>query len=146
MSRFPQLPGFLLKSDWFVRVRVRVVSTEVFAGGLMLPLGDYRAYVVLPCTAMVCVKLDTVERSPKAHFVEKVECSNRSKRSLLYCNLPVLPLNREISEGIVREKSQSSPDSHYQREDMHHPPLLSVVAQAFHQRLIRLLLTYGCRL
>ncbi len=33
--------------------------------------------------------------SPKTHFVEKVECSNRSKRSLLYCELPVLPLNTE---------------------------------------------------
>ncbi len=40
MSRFPQLPGFLLKSDLFVRVRVRVISTEAFARGLILPLGD----------------------------------------------------------------------------------------------------------
>jgi hypothetical protein len=78
VSRFPQLPGFLLKSDLFVRVRVLVISTEVFARGLILPLGDCSAYVLCPCTAMVCVKLDTVERSPKAHFVEKVECSNGS--------------------------------------------------------------------
>ncbi len=95
MSRFPQLLGFLLKSDLFVRVRVRVISNEVFVRGLILSLGDCSAYVVCPCTAMVCVKLDTVERSPKAHFVDKVECSNGSKRCLLYCNLPVLPLNIE---------------------------------------------------
>jgi hypothetical protein len=35
--------------------------------------------------------------------------------------------------------------SHYHREDMQHPLLLSVVAQAFRQRLVRLLLSYGCR-
>jgi hypothetical protein len=76
------------------------MSTEVFTRGLILPLGDCSAYVVCPCTAsaMVCVKLDTVERSPKAHFVEKVECSKRSKRCLLYCNLPVLPL--EFQKGL----------------------------------------------
>ena len=134
MSRFPQLPGFLLKSDMFMRVRVRVISNEVFAGGLILPLGDCSAYVVLPCTAMVCVKLDAVERSPKAHFVEKVECSNRSKRCLLYCNLPVLPLNIEkFQNGLYVRRVDHPSDSHYPREDMHHPPLFGVIAQAFHQ-------------
>ncbi len=148
MSRFPQLPGFLLKSDLFVRVRVRVISNEVFAGGLIVPLGYCSAHVVLPCTTMVCVKLDAVERSPKASFVEKVECSNRSKRCLLYCNLLVLPLNIEkFQKGLYVRRVNHPPDSHYQREDMYHPPWLSVVAQAFHQRLIRLLLSqHGCRL
>ncbi len=82
-----------LKSDMFMRVRVRVISNEVFAGGLILSLVYCSAHVVLPCTAMVCVKLDTVKRSPEAHLVEKVKCSNRSKHCLLYYNLPVLPLN-----------------------------------------------------
>ncbi len=147
MSRFPQLPGFLLKSDIFMRVRVRVISNEVIAGSLVLPLGYCSARVVLTCTAMVCVKLDTLKRSPEAHFVEKVECLNRSKRCLLYYNLPVLPLNIEkFQKGLHVRRVYHPPDSHYQREDMHHPPLLSVIAQAFHQRLIRLLLSYGCRL
>jgi hypothetical protein len=57
--RVPQLPGFLLKSDMFMRVRVRVISNEVFAGGLILPLGYCSAHVVLPCTAMVCVNPDS---------------------------------------------------------------------------------------
>ncbi len=37
----PQLPNFFVKSDIFIRVRVRVSSTatEVLAGGLVLPLG-----------------------------------------------------------------------------------------------------------
>ena len=112
VSRFPQLPGFLLKSDMFMRVRVRVISNEVFAGGLILPLGYCSAHVVLPCTAMVCVKLDTVERSPKAHFVAKVECSNGSKRCLLYYNLPVLPLNIEkFQKGLYVRRVNHPPDS-----------------------------------
>ncbi len=142
-----QLPGFLLNSDMFMRVRVQVISKEVFAGGLILPLGYCSAHVVLPCTAMVCVKLHTVKRSPEVHLVEKVECSNRSKRCLLYYNLPVLPLNIEkFQKGLYVRRVYHPPDSHYQREGMHHPPLLSVIAQAFHQRSICLLLSYGCRL
>ena len=147
MSRFPQLQGFLLKSDMFMRVRGRVISNEVFAGGLILPLGYCRAHVVLPCTAMVCVKLDTVKRSTEAQLVEKVKCSNGSKRCLLYCNLPVLPLNiAKFQKGLYVRRGNHPPDSHYPREDMYYPPLLGVVAQAFYQRLIRLLLSYGCRL
>ncbi len=72
MSRLPQLPGFLLKSDMLMRGPVRVISNEVFAGSLVLPLGYCSARVVLTCTARVCVKLDTLKRSPEAHLVEKV--------------------------------------------------------------------------
>ncbi len=94
-----------MKSDMFMLVRVRVISNEVFAVGLILPLGYCSAHVVLPCTVttMVCVKLDTVKRSPEAHLVEKVECSKRSnlKRCLLYYNLPVLPLNiKKFHKGL----------------------------------------------
>jgi hypothetical protein len=71
--RFPQLPGFLLKPDMRMRVRVQVISNEMFAGGLILPLGYYSARVILTCTARVYVKLDTLKRSLEAHLVEKVE-------------------------------------------------------------------------
>jgi hypothetical protein len=98
---FPQLPGFLLKSDMLTRVRVRVITNEVFAGSLVLPLGYCNARVVLTCTARDCVKLDTLKKSPEAHLVEKVECPNGSKRCLLFYNLPVLPLNiKRFQKGL----------------------------------------------
>jgi hypothetical protein len=54
----------------------------------------------------------------------------------------------KFQNGLYVRRVNHPPDSHYQREDMHwhHPPLLSVVAQAFHQRLIRLLLTKALRM
>jgi hypothetical protein len=70
-----------------MRVRVRVISNEVFAGGLILPLGYCSAHVVLPCTAMVCVKLDTFKRypelGPEAHFVVKVYARTEAALSAL---------------------------------------------------------------
>ncbi len=78
----PQLPNFFVNSDMFMRVRVRVSSTEVLAGGLVLPLGC-NANVVFTGIAnavWVHVKLDSFKRPPKAHLVEKVECLDGSKR------------------------------------------------------------------
>jgi hypothetical protein len=92
VSGTPQLPSFFLKSD-IMRVRVQVNSIEVLAGGMVLPLGC-NADVVFTGSAnavWVHVKLDPLKRSPKAHLAEKVECLDRSKRYLFYCNMPVLP-------------------------------------------------------
>ena len=93
----PQLPNFFVKSDMFMRVRVRVSSTEVLAGGLVLPL-DCNANVVftgIAKTVWVHVKLDLFKRSPEAHLVEKVDCLDESKSHLFYCNMPVLPWDIE---------------------------------------------------
>ncbi len=144
----PQLPNFFVKSDMFMRVRVRVSSTEVLADGLVLPLGC-NANVVFTGIAnavWVHVKLDSFKRSPKAHLVEKVECLDGSKRYVFHCNMPVLPWDIEkLQQGFYVGILYHSPNSHYQREDMHHPSLLGVVAQALYRRLICLLLSYGCR-
>ncbi len=143
-----QLPNFFLKSDMLKRVRVLVSSTEVLAGGLVLPLGC-NADVVFTGIAnavWVHVKLDWFKRSPKAHPVEKVECLDGSKHYLFYCIMPVLRWNIEkLQQGFYGGRVYHPPNFHYQREDMHHPSLLGVVAQAVYQRLICLLLSYCCR-
>jgi hypothetical protein len=124
-----------------VRVRVPVITNEVLAGGLVLPLGYCIASGIFTCTAnadWVYVKLDTLKRPPERTLRRKW---NARTEASAVCSI--------ITCEIVSEKSLSSdnhpPNSHHQREDMHHPPLLGVVAQAFHQRLIHLLLSYGCR-
>ncbi len=91
--------------------------------------------VMLACTAnavWVHVKLDTLKRSAEAHFVEKVECLNGIKCCLLYCDLPVLLL--DIKKRILTTNGNTCTTT-----------LLGVVAQAFRQRLICLLLSHGCR-
>jgi hypothetical protein len=144
----PHLPNFFLKSDMFLRVRVRVNSTEVLAGGLVLPLGC-NANVVFTGIAnavWLYVKLDSFKRSPKAHLVERVECLDGRKRYLFYCNMPVLPWDIEkLQQGFYVGRVYHPLNSHHQREDMHHPSLLGVVAQAVYQKLKCLLLSYGCR-
>ncbi len=138
-----QLPDFFLKSDMFMRVRVRVSSTAVLAGGfkLMLPLGCNANFVFtgIANAVWVHVKLDLFKRSPKAHLVEKVECLDGSKRYLFYCNMPVLPWDIEpvlpwdiekLQQGFYVGRVYHPTNSHYQREDMHNPSLLGVVAQA----------------
>jgi hypothetical protein len=77
--------------------------------------------------------------------MEKVKRSNGSKCCLLHRNSPVLPLDAEkLQEGIHVGRVYHPPDPHHPRKDMHHPALVGVVAQAFHQRVICLLLPYGC--
>ncbi len=99
----------------------------------MLPLGC-NANVVFTGIAnavWVHVKLNSFKRSPKAHPVEKVERLDGSKCYLFYCNMPVLPWDIEkLPQGFYVGRVYHSPNSHYQREDMHHPSLLGVVAQA----------------
>ncbi len=144
----PLLPNFFLKSDMFMRARVRVNSTEVLAGGLVLPLGCNANVVFtgIANAAWVHVKLDSFKRSHKAHLVEKVECLDGSKRHLFYCNMPELPWDiKKLQQGFYVGRVYHPLNSHYQREDMHHPSLLGVVAQAVYQRLICLPLLYGCR-
>ncbi len=123
MSKFPQLPGFLLKSDMFMRVRVRVISNEVFAGGLILPLGYCSARVV--CYGL-CQAGDDQEVPQSAPCGESGMLEQKQALSALLQFSSASVEYLEISEGIAREKSQSSPGF---LEDMHHPPLLSVIAR-----------------
>ncbi len=120
-----RLPNFFLKPDMFMRVRVRVSSTEVLAGILVL-LRGCNADVIFTGIAnavWVHVKLDSFNRSPKAHLVEKVECLDESKRYLFYCNMPVLPWDIEkLQQGFYVGRVYHPQNSHYQREDMHHHP------------------------
>jgi hypothetical protein len=92
-----QSPNFFLKSDMFMRVRVRVNSTEILAGGLVLPLSCNADVIFTGIANAVWVhaKLDLFKRSPKAHLVEKVECLDGSKRYLFYCKMSVLPWDIE---------------------------------------------------
>ncbi len=102
----PQLPYFFLKSDMFMRVRVRVNSTEVLAsaGGLVLPLGCNAnvVFTVIANVVWVHVKLDSFKRSPKAHLVEKVECLDGSKR---YLSIATCQCFRGISKNFSRDST-----------------------------------------
>ncbi len=96
----PHLPNFFLKSDMFMRVRVRVNSTEVLAGGLVLPFGCNANVVVtgIANAVWVHIKLDSL----KAHLAEIVECLDGSKRYLFYCNMPCF---RGISRNFSRDST-----------------------------------------
>ncbi len=105
-----QLPNFLVQSDMFMLVRVRVSSTEVLAGGWVLPLGcnANAVFTGIANAVWVHVKLDSFKRSPKAHLVEKVECLDGSKCYLFYCNTPMLSRDIGKHRSIYTAMSMSS--------------------------------------
>jgi hypothetical protein len=93
----------------------------------------------------VQIRPSSLRETAEAHFVKKMERSDRGEYCPLYRYLPVLTLDaQELQQGFNMERIYRATDSHHPRKHVYHPSLVGVVTQGLLKRTVCVLFSHGC--